>query len=1083
MKTQLQHLCLLVFSLIVLSGCGAGASGDNEVTTNPTIGAKIEVDVLNSDGQEISTIEATNTVIVRARATNDFGRGVADIAITFSSTIGTLPQDSALTDANGYASVNLTTISSQLGVAVITAEGTVDSKALVASGQVEFTALSGQNPATLTLLTYDQQCQQPINETAVGNSLCLKATLKQDGIPINDQVVEFAANLGTLSPSSALTDETGTATVFLLSNATDRGAGTVTATANSQSTSQNYQFVAAQGSLTLTVNTYAEDCTTSRNSFPAGATVCLAATLFDNDTPLDNQIISFEFPLGTLRQTTALTDEQGVAAVLADSTADLLGAATASATFDTIQSSSNYEFVSDNTLPGAGPQLSLATLQNNVFKNRFKAGEASQLQATLIDSNGQPMENTIINFTAERGLLSTNAALTDPSGIAQVILTGETNNIGAAVATAQVTISGVPYTQSFNYEILPADAVELDEAMIGYFDQDGQFVPQKIGASIQRCPDPENPVDNCPEGAIPLSAGGTVGLNVVVVNQAFERITSPTPVTFASACESNGQTNLDTQVTTINGEARSTYEDLSCATVEGNQDDIVATITVNNVSLTASATIALQPESVGSIEFISAEPANIVLQGTGGQGKQETSTLTFQVKGVLGNPLTQQEVTFSLDSGVGDLTISPTDSLTNSQGLVSTRVTSGHVPAAVRVTASTVVSEGEDQRTISTQSDLLSVNTGLPDQNSITLSTELFNPEANALNGKEVIIHAYMADSFNNPVPNGTTINFTTEGGFIQPSCNTVNGSCQVNWTAANPRVPNHRITVLATAIGHETFFDVNGNNVFDESDGGALNQGTDSGFGRGNYASAGFVDHSEAWRDDDEDRVHDEGEIFIDFDNDNTFDGADGLFNGPQCTHNSLCGDEAHAKINVRKALVMIMSGSTIRYSLLTGNLNPGNNTSLEHIGTRHVIISNDSGNNVTVDGMISVLNTGTSSNNSNQLVIAEGLSLPMQLVIADDAAGLGQILPAGTSVTITTSVGRIAGQTAFSVPNSVGYLNTTGVDEYGGNEISFSLVNTNDPTTTGDASLEGLITITITLPDSGHGYAITAPVNMIGN
>jgi hypothetical protein len=79
-----------------------------------------------------------------------------------------------------------------------------------------------------------------------------------------------------------------------------------------------------------------------------------------------------------------------------------------------------------------------------------------------------------------------------------------------------------------------------------------------------------------------------------------------------------------------------------------------------------------------------------VLQGTGGQNSQTVSTLVFQVNGVLGNPLAQQNVTFSLNTQTGGLSLSPASGITNSQGQVSARVTSSNVPTSVRVTADVV---------------------------------------------------------------------------------------------------------------------------------------------------------------------------------------------------------------------------------------------------------------------------------------------------------------------------------------------------------------------------------------------------------
>jgi hypothetical protein len=39
-------------------------------------------------------------------------------------------------------------------------------------------------------------------------------------------------------------------------------------------------------------------------------------------------------------------------------------------------------------------------------------------------------------------------------------------------------------------------------------------------------------------------------------------------------------------------------------------------------------------------------------------------------------------------------------------------------------------------------------------------------------------------------------------------------------------------MTILATAIGHETLFDANGNNSYEDSDGSPITDNTYSGFG-----------------------------------------------------------------------------------------------------------------------------------------------------------------------------------------------------------------------------------------------------------
>ncbi len=93
------------------------------------------------------------------------------------------------------------------------------------------------------------------------------------------------------------------------------------------------------------------------------------------------------------------------------------------------------------------------------------------------------------------------------------------------------------------------------------------------------------------------------------------------------------------------------------------------------------------------------------------------------------------------------------------------------------------------------------INSGAPDQNSFTI-TRIQNDlgfatdatvsiEGDRFNNEEIDIRVDLADFFNNPVPNGTLVEFTTELGDITPSCPTVDGTCTVTFTSADPRTPD----------------------------------------------------------------------------------------------------------------------------------------------------------------------------------------------------------------------------------------------------------------------------------------------------
>jgi hypothetical protein len=221
----------------------------------------------------------------------------------------------------------------------------------------------------------------------------------------------------------------------------------------------------------------------------------------------------------------------------------------------------------------------------------------------------------------------------------------------------------------------------------------------------------------------------------------------------------------------------------------------------------------------------------------------------------------------------------------------------------------------------------------------------------------------------------------------------------------------------LATAIGHETLFDANGNNSYEDSDGGPISDNTDSGFGFSVYGETGFVDHSEAWRDDNEDNIRDAAEIFLDYNDDGDFNGPDKFFNGPQCIPGNACGGrdaDSLGSLHVRKALVLVMSGSRALMDII--------NTS------RTVIFSN------------------YQTASQPDLSIDSGSSLSFTLRFSDSAE---QPIASGSQILITSSTGTLAGQVEFVMPRT---------NRPGAGEISFTL--SNDEADPVDSTVSALIT-----------------------
>ncbi|MCW8933496.1 MAG: hypothetical protein OQK98_02120 [Gammaproteobacteria bacterium] len=292
-----------------------------------------------------------------------------------------------------------------------------------------------------------------------------------------------------------------------------------------------------------------------------------------------------------------------------------------------------------------------------------------------------------------------------------------------------------------------------------------------------------------------------------------------------------------------------------------------------------------------SIEFVSAVPSSITLQGTGGSGLSETSNIQFRVKDPLGNVLTEQTVNFSLSTSVGGITLNPATAISDENGFVNTIVQSGAIPTAVRVIANI---PGTDITSLSGQ---LAITAGIPDQDSMTVAATVLNPEGLNFTGEESTIVVHLGDIFNNFVPEGTTVSFKTEGGSIEGSCiSSVLSDCNVIWRSQDPTPVDGRVTIVATALGQESFVDENGNGIFDQGD--------------------TFTDMPEAFRDDNENGIRDVGEEFLDLNNNGIYSAADGLYNGSSCLPGyALCS--AQKNIHVRDSIIIVMSGSS---AVITG-------------------------------------------------------------------------------------------------------------------------------------------------------------------
>ncbi|MCH2057692.1 MAG: Ig-like domain-containing protein [Thalassotalea sp.] len=641
----------------------------------------------------------------------------------------------------------------------------------------------------------------------------------------------------------------------------------------------------------------------------------VSATLTNNGSPAAGQVVNFNTTLGVLSPNsgTALTGDDGVATITLTA-GDVKGAGTVTATYGEATASVSFNSQGDDSGNVGDINITLQLVDSD--GNAADTITASKPGKVVANVNGITSP-VIVSFESTVGDIPIATAITDENNQATIdILAGGTLGAGRVTASLDTGESG---------EVLLV--VGASNVIMGSGDP---FQAGVADVSLAQ-----------------ISAGGTTVVSVRIVDDEGNLFTESVDVNFSSACTSAStpSASLSTPVTTSSGIATSTYLAEGCV----GDDNISVNANAGGINLSAAAVVNVLAADVGSIEFVSATPENISILGT---GSSESSTVLFRVLDTNGNPVNNQAVNFSLNTNTGGIQTIPMSATTNVEGLVQTVVNSGTVATTIRVKAAI---DGSDPE-IATQSSRLVVSTGIPDQDSMSLSASVLNPEAWSYDGDElagVDMTIRMADAFNNPVPDGTAVNFTTEGGSIDPSCVTENGACTVKWRGQFPRPEGEvlnpttclyvgttstvsiatgcadwrntmgqrfggRATVLATAIGEESFPDLNGNGRFDATEVDSFVGGTDLS-GRPFDLKEAFVDHNEdgfynpAESGGDDTNGGGDQEEFVDFNNDASFTLNDNLYNGVLCsepTHGGCAVTEQ--SLNVRDSLVLVMSGSS---------------------------------------------------------------------------------------------------------------------------------------------------------------------------
>ena len=486
---------------------------------------------------------------------------------------------------------------------------------------------------------------------------------------------------------------------------------------------------------------------------------------------------------------------------------------------------------------------------------------------TVLDANGAAVPNVLVVFTGDALTMtpSTGQTITNASGVAEVqVRQTDPLDSGATIITAATSVGGTAVDASL--------AVRLGAATATL---------SPITVSSNTVPAYQT---------VQVSVPATLGASAPAVQY---------PVEFSTTC---GTFDPPTAITDSSGIARSAYRNQAGTSTacSGTQ-----TLTAKAGSSTADTTVTTTAPVAANLVFVSATPGRIYLAGSPGVSQ---SLIRFKLVDSNNNPVQGENVTLTMTlrpTGAYLGSIAGTTSLqqpTNSDGTVDVAVNAGSQPGPVQVQATL-----NSNTAITNVSNSLAIASGLPVQRAFSLSVSTFNIEALDRDGVTTDITLRIADRLGNPVPDGTTVNFVTEGGQVVGSCNTTGASsndtagCTVKLSSQSPRPSDGRLTVLAWAQGEENFTDTGTptNNVYDGPK-------SDSDPGES------FEDLGQPFLDKNENSIYDEGvDVTV-----GTAPGAKACPSGVLLSVPGTC-DELWSRALVRNSAVVVFSGSDAKMEI----------------------------------------------------------------------------------------------------------------------------------------------------------------------
>jgi len=528
------------------------------------------------------------------------------------------------------------------------------------------------------------------------------------GEPIRGLPIQFETTMGSIG-AAAVTDSSGRAEATFTSEAraTD---GIAQVVARSDSASATTQILLKGVDFQLTAN--------PSNIIADGRTTSSIIIVLKERTStiaISNADIRLGASLGTIPNTVT-TNSSGVAtATLTSSTQTGLATVTAiygNAMVDTVQVMFG-ESVPTYLNVSADPRAILADNQST-----------STLTASVTDAQNNPVsDGTIVNFEIIDGSGSIESQKTTRNGIATSVLTS-----GTRPDTAIIVVRVNQLTDTTSVRFVVGEAASLTLA--------------------------------ADSTSLPADGITSTAVTAYVRDIAGNPVADGTRVSFSTDI---GDITESAQTAAGNATAQFSSSETGIATIQA---------VVGAVS--GQLNIQLRPGPANSI-LLDFDPNSL---GVKDSGRNQTVTVTATVVDSKNNPVIDgTQVRFSIfASPGGGETLSSTEPIPTVNGQAQVSLNSGTKSGTVRIMAQVVNSDGTpivpEVRAVSTEILIFAGPPYIEDVNDAR--TSHLSVGVNPLNvagwdvvNNTAVVTAVVGDKFNNPVPAGTAVYFTTTGGVI----------------------------------------------------------------------------------------------------------------------------------------------------------------------------------------------------------------------------------------------------------------------------------------------------------------------------